>query len=279
MKDSKWFPGHMKKALEDIEEKQLKPADLILYVLDSRAPFSCINPLAEKIVHGKKIVYVFNKCDLADEKRTKQVADQFKAEGKSVVLVSANNQKFKKDIKSAIMSAMKDKLENRANKSINYVTKIIVLGVPNTGKSTLINLLCGSNKAKTGNIAGVTRFNTWQKVDDTMAMLDSPGILWPRFDGEATGNLAFIGCLSDKEFDMADMGYELMKKLFEILGNEFFEKFNILPKEDVEFIEIYDELCGEKNFKIKGGEIDYARAGKSFVDDFRAGKFGRITLE
>ena len=279
MKDSKWFPGHMKKALEDIEEKQLKPADLILYVIDSRAPFSCINPLAEKIVHGKKIVYVFNKCDLADEKRTKQVADQFKKEGKSVVLVSANNQKFKKDIKSAIMSAMKDKLENRANKSINYVTKIIVLGVPNTGKSTLINLLCGSNKAKTGNIAGVTRFNTWQKVDDTMAMLDSPGILWPRFEGETASNLAFIGCLSDKEFDMADMGYELMKKLFEILGNEFFEKFNISQKEDVEFIEIYDELCLKKNFKIKGGEIDYARAGKSFVDDFRAGKFGRITLE
>ena len=279
MKDSKWFPGHMKRALEDIEEKQLKPADLVLYVLDARAPFSCVNPLVSKIVHGKKIVYVFNKCDLADENRTKQIANQFRREGKNVVFVCANNQKFKKDIKNAILVEMKDKLENRANKNVNYILKVIVVGVPNTGKSTLINLLCGINKAKTGNIAGVTRLNSWQKVDDTMMLLDSPGILWPRFEGEMTSNLAFIGCLSDKEFDMADMGYELMKKLSELMDEAFYEKFGVEKKIDAEFIEIYDELCAKKNFKIKGGEIDYARAGKSFVDDFRAGKFGRITLE
>ena len=163
-------------------------------------------------------------------------------------------------------------------KGVNAVYKVIILGVPNTGKSTLINMLCGSKKAKTGNIAGVTRGNTWLKIDEMFTMLDTPGILWPRFKEELSHNLAFIGSLSDKEFDMDDMGYELMQVLCEKYPELISNKFGVEIKFD-EFIELYDKLCMKRGFVMRGNEIDYHRAGKTFVDEFRNGKFGRITLD
>lgn len=278
MKESKWFPGHMKSAMEDIEETKIKLADCILYVLDARAPFACINPFVDKIVHNKPIIYVLNKCDLADEERTKEIKKQFIENGKTIIETVASLATFRNSVKNAIKSVLSEKMARNKQKGVNAVYKVIILGVPNTGKSTLINMLCGSKKAKTGNIAGVTRGNTWLKIDEMFTMLDTPGILWPRFKEELSHNLAFIGSLSDKEFDMDDMGYELMQVLCEKYPELISNKFGVEIKFD-EFIELYDKLCMKRGFVMRGNEIDYHRAGKTFVDEFRNGKFGRITLD
>lgn len=278
MKESKWFPGHMKSAMEDIEETKIKLADCILYVLDARAPFACINPFVDKIVHNKPIIYVLNKCDLADEERTKEIKKQFIENGKTIIETVASSATFRNSVKNAIKSVLSEKMARNKQKGVNAVYKVIILGVPNTGKSTLINMLCGSKKAKTGNIAGVTRGNTWLKIDEMFTMLDTPGILWPRFKEELSHNLAFIGSLSDKEFDMDDMGYELMQVLCEKYPELISNKFGVEIKFD-EFIELYDKLCMKRGFVMRGNEVDYHRAGKTFVDEFRNGKFGRITLD
>lgn len=273
-----WFPGHMKSAMEDIEETKIKLADCILYVIDARAPFACINPFVDKIVHHKPIIYVLNKCDLADDERIKEIKKQFIENGKTVIETVANSANFRNGVKNAIKSVLSEKIARNKQKGVNIVYKVLVLGVPNTGKSSLINMLCGSKKAKTGNIAGVTRGNTWLKIDEMFTMLDTPGILWPRFKEELSHNLAFIGSLSDKEFDMADMGYELMQLLCEKYPNLIETKFGIKIEYE-EFLEFYDKLCAKRGFIMRGGDVDYHRAGKTFVDEFRNGKFGKITLD
>ncbi len=278
MKDSKWFPGHMKNAMTDIEETKIKLADCILYVLDSRAPYACMNPFVDKIVHNKPIIYVLNKIDLSDDDRTQEIKQDFISKGKTVITVSANSNQFRNSVKNAIKTVLAEKIERNKQKGVNATYKVIILGVPNTGKSTLINMLCGSKKAVTGNIAGVTRVNSWLKIDEMFTMLDTPGILWPRFHEELSHNLAFIGCLSDKEFDMTDMGFELMQLVYEKYPDLVKAKYDI-DYDREEFIEIYDQLCEKRGFIMRGREIDYHRAGKTFVDDFRAGKLGKITLD
>ena len=278
MKDIKWFPGHMKNALSDIEYNRIKIVDAILYVLDSRAPFSCLNPNVNKIVHGKPIIYVFNKIDLADEKRIGEIQKEFKESGKKSIIVSSNNAVFRNDVKNALKDILSEKIARKCEKNINITYKVLVLGVPNTGKSTLINMLCGSKKANTGNIAGVTRVNTWLKIDDMFTMLDTPGVLWPKFDEGISRNLAYIGCLSDKEFDMADLGYEIMQIINEKYPENLKQKFDVNFDYE-EFIELYDRFCIKRGFIMRKNEIDYTRAGKAFIDDFRAGRLGRITIE
>lgn len=274
----KWFPGHMKKALDDIEDNKIKLADVILYVLDSRAPLSCMNPNVQKIVHNKPIIFVFNKFDLADERRVAEIQKQFSAENKVSIIVNATSSAFKQNVKNALKFVLKEKIERNKSKNLRATYKVLVLGVPNTGKSTLINMLSGTKKAKTGNIAGVTKVNNWIKIDDDFLLLDTPGVLWPSFDDAISRNLAYVGSLSDKEFDLADLGFELMKIIYEKYPDNLKQKFDV-DYEFNEFVDLYDRFCKKRGFIIRGGEIDYNRAGKSFVDDFRAGKFGRITLD
>jgi ribosome biogenesis GTPase A len=274
----KWFPGHMKKALDDIEDNKIKLADVILYVLDSRAPFSCLNPNVQKIVHGKPIIYVFNKFDLADENRVKEIQKQFESEGKTTIIVNATSSSFKTTVKLALKNVLKEKIERNKNKGISATYKVLVLGVPNTGKSSLINMLSGERKATTGNIAGVTKVNKWIKIDDNFMLLDTPGVLWPKFDDEISRNLAYVGSLSDKEFDLSDLGFELMRIIYEKYPENLKQKFDVDFSFE-EFIELYDRFCLKRGFIMRKNEIDYNRAGKQFIDDFRAGKFGKITLE
>lgn len=278
MKEVKWFPGHMKNALADIEANKIKLADAILYVLDSRAPFSCMNPNITKITHGKPIIYVFNKIDLADEKRVLEIQKEFKDQKKFSIIANAKDINYKFEVKNALRLALRDKIERNAKKGVNATYKVLVLGVPNTGKSALINLLSGERKTRASNIAGVTRFNQWIKIDENFVLCDTPGVLWPKFDEIISRNLAYIGCLSDKEFDLSDLGYELMETIYEMYPENLQEKFDVDFKFDA-FLELYDRLCIKRGYIMRGNEIDYTRAGKSFIDDFRAGKFGNITLE
>lgn len=277
-KNLKWFPGHMKSALEDIEDNKIKLADVILYVLDARAPFSCMNPNVNKIVHNKPIIYVFNKMDLADDRRVAEIQKEFIESGKTTILVSSNNSNFKNAVKSALKTVLKEKIERHKEKQMTATYKVLVLGVPNTGKSTLINMLAGVKKATTGNIAGVTRVNQWIKIDEMFMLLDTPGVLWPKFDDGLSRNLAYVGSLSDKEFDMTDLGFELMQILFEKYPNIIKEKYDV-DFDFEEFIELYDRICLKRGFIMRGNEIDYERAGRTFITEFRNGKFGKITLE
>ncbi len=277
-KNLKWFPGHMKSALEDIEDNKIKLADVILYVLDARAPFSCMNPNVNKIVHNKPIIYVFNKMDLADDRRVAEIQREFIESGKTTILVSSNNATFKNAVKTALKTVLKEKIERHKEKQMTATYKVLVLGVPNTGKSTLINMLAGVRKATTGNIAGVTRVNQWIKIDDMFMLLDTPGVLWPKFDDGLSRNLAYVGSLSDKEFDMTDLGFELMQILFEKYPNIVKEKYDV-DFQFEEFIELYDRICLKRGFIMRGNEIDYERAGRTFITEFRNGKFGKITLE
>ena len=277
-KNLKWFPGHMKSALEDIEDNKIKLADVILYVLDARAPFSCMNPNVNKIVHNKPIIYVFNKMDLADDRRVAEIQKEFIESGKTTILVSSNNATFKNAVKTALKTVLKEKIERHKEKQMTATYKVLVLGVPNTGKSTLINMLAGVRKATTGNIAGVTRVNQWIKIDDMFMLLDTPGVLWPKFDDGLSRNLAYVGSLSDKEFDMTDLGFELMQILFEKYPNIIKEKYDV-NFDFEEFIELYDRICLKRGFIMRGKEIDYERAGRTFITEFRNGKFGKITLE
>ena len=278
MRELKWFPGHMKSALEDIEDNKIKLADVILYVIDSRAPMACMNPNIKKITHGKPIVYLFNKIDLADEKKIAAIRKTFTEEGKISITSSAKDMQSKIEIKDALRKVLKDKIERNMLKQVRATYKVLVLGVPNTGKSSIINLLCGERKAKTSNIAGVTRANQWIKMSDEFMVCDTPGVLWPKFDEIISKNLAYVGCLSDKEFDYADMGYELMNIIYETYPNNLKEKFDVNYNYET-FLEIYDQFCIKRGFIMRKNEIDYQRAGKTFIDDFRAGKFGRITLD
>lgn len=189
----KWFPGHMKSALDDIEENKIKLVDVILYVLDARAPFSCLNPNVNRIVHNKPVIYVFNKSDLADPSRANEIIAEFETNGKICTLCSANDSSFKITIRKVLEKALHEKIERNKQKKINATYKVLVLGVPNTGKSSIINLLSGSKKAKTGNIAGVTRVNQWVRIDDNFVLLDTPGVLWPKFDEGLSVNLAYVG--------------------------------------------------------------------------------------
>ncbi len=277
-KNLKWFPGHMKSALEDIEDNKIKLADVILYVLDARAPYSCMNPNVNKIVHNKPIIYVFNKMDLADDRRISEIQKEFIDSGKTTILVSSNNANFKNAVKSALKTVLKEKIERHKAKEMTATYKVLVLGVPNTGKSTLINMLAGTKKAHTGNIAGVTRVNQWIKIDEMFMLLDTPGVLWPKFDDGLSRNLAYVGSLSDKEFDMVDLGFELMQILYEKYPEKLKEKFDV-DYEFEEFIELYDRICLKRGFIMRGKEIDYERAGKTFITEFRNGKFGKATLE
>ena len=277
-KNLKWFPGHMKSALEDIEDNKIKLADVILYVLDARAPFSCMNPNVNKIVHNKPIIYVFNKMDLADDRRVAEIQKEFIESGKTTILVSSNNATFKNAVKTALKTVLKEKIERHKEKQMTATYKVLVLGVPNTGKSTLINMLAGVRRATTGNIAGVTRVNQWIKIDDMFMLLDTPGVLWPKFDDGLSRNLAYVGSLSDKEFDMTDLGFELMQILFEKYPNIIKEKYDV-DFDFEEFIELYDRICLKRGFIMRGNEIDYERAGRTFITEFRNGKFGKITLE
>ncbi|MBR7172458.1 MAG: 50S ribosome-binding GTPase [Clostridia bacterium] len=221
---------------------------------------------------------MFNKMDLADDRRIAEIQKEFIDSGKTTILVSSNNANFKNAVKSALKTVLKEKIERHKAKEMTATYKVLVLGVPNTGKSTLINMLAGTKKAHTGNIAGVTRVNQWIKIDEMFMLLDTPGVLWPKFDDGLSRNLAYVGSLSDKEFDMVDLGFELMQILYEKYPEKLKEKFDV-DYEFEEFIELYDRICLKRGFIMRGKEIDYERAGKTFITEFRNGKFGKATLE
>ena len=272
-----WYPGHMKKTRELIQEN-LKAVDLVIEIVDSRIPVSSRNPVIDEIVSGKPRIIVLGKADLADEEETARWADALsKSEG--VRRVMALNLQSGENIKKLLKALEAEQKKRDEAKSVKRPLRIMIVGVPNVGKSSLINRLTGKRSAQTGDKPGVTKGKQWLTLSNGMQLLDTPGILWPKFEDPQVGlDLAFCGSIKDDIIGVQDLGYELIK----VLGSEYPDMLKERYKLDdisEEAIENMDNIALKRGFILSGKRIDYERTARAVLDEFRGGKIGRITLE
>ena len=273
-----WFPGHMKKTLEEMQ-KNVKLCDCLIYVLDARLPKSSLNPQIDKIVGHKPILYVLNKADLADDNKTKKFVEEFKQQGKHVISLVSSGASARAKLLAALEELLAEKIAKNNQKQINALYKVMVIGVPNTGKSSIINAMATKAKAITGNKAGVTKSTQWVRCGINIALLDTPGTLWPKLeDKDVSLKLAFSGAIKDDVLDVEELGLELVRFLINLEPQKMEARYGCWNKDD-ELITIYDGFCKKRGYILRGGEIDYLRAGKGFLDDFRSGRVGKITLD
>ena len=277
MEKINWFPGHMQKALR-MMEAEAKNVDALIYVLDSRAPFACLNPEFVRIIGSKPILYVLNKIDLADEKKIKEIKTKLPGENKLVIELNSTASGAIGLVTSSLNALCKATIEKYKNKGVNYFVRAMVLGVPNCGKSTLVNNLCGSKKAITGNKPGVTKGKQWVKLSNNIEILDTPGTLWPNLidEGEAR-KLAFIGSIKDDVVEVEQLSIFLLEALLKTYPKELEERFSV-QVENKTPLEIMEEIAERRKYVVRGGEIDYERTAKAILDDFRKGRIGKITL-
>lgn len=277
MEKINWFPGHMQKALR-MMESEAKNVDALIYVLDSRAPFACLNPEFVRIIGSKPILYVLNKIDLADEKKIKEIKTKLPGENKLVIELNSTASGAIGLVTSSLNALCKATIEKYKNKGVNYFVRAMVLGVPNCGKSTLVNNLCGSKKAITGNKPGVTKGKQWVKLSNNIEILDTPGTLWPNLidEGEAK-KLALIGSIKDDVVEVEQLSLFLLEALIKAYPKELEERFSV-QVENKTPLEIMEEIAERRKYVVRGGEIDYERTAKAILDDFRKGRIGKITL-
>lgn len=275
--DINWYPGHMTKAIRMIEEN-LKLIDVIIYVLDSRAPYSCINPDFNKLIGTKPIVYVLNKADLGSRSEINLWLNYLSTSNTAAVAIDSTASKSANVIGELTKKLCSEKLKRMKEKGINYSLKAMVLGVPNSGKSTLINNLAGSGKTLTGNKPGVTRGKQWVRVNEYFDVLDTPGTLYPKLtDQNIARHLAYLGSIKDEVVDTFSLSCELIKELNETDPNIIINRYDIQPTYDL----LKDlELIGKKRgYVLKGNEIDIERAANAVLEDFRKGRLGALTLD
>ncbi len=269
-----WFPGHMTRAMRMMEE-QVKLCDGIVYVLDARSPFACINKKLNGLFGNRPIVYLLNKSDLVEAHELKKIVAQFESENKRVLAVVGTNEKSIKPLYDIIYQSLAEKVEKYRQKGIKRPLRIMVAGLPNTGKSTIINLLCGGKKARTGDKAGVTKDKQWIKVKD-LEFLDTPGTTPPSFENQTLAEyLAFIGSINDDILDFQELSFMLIKYLKQNYPNAIKNTYGI-DIEDKTEIEIFELIGKKRGMMRKGGEVDEERCGKTIITDLRSGKLGKI---
>lgn len=276
-----WFPGHMIKALR-VMEKEVKNIDIILYVLDARAPLACLNPEFNKIIKNKPILFILNKIDIADNVKIEKekIEDcllNYFSNKVDIVKLNSTMSGAKKIILQKINYLCREKIEKNASKNINAYIRGMVVGVPNCGKSTLINNLCGKGKTITGDKPGVTRGKQWVNVEKNIQILDTPGTLYPNLENQQFAKfLAYIGSIKDEVVDINELACDFIsdieKQYGTILNNRYQVELLGLPFEKIQQIAI------KKNLLIKGGEIDFDRTCFMIIDDFRKGRLGNLTL-
>lgn len=273
-----WFPGHMTKALRTMEQ-EIKTIDFVIYVLDARAPKSSVNPKFQELIGNKPIIYILNKIDLADGKITDEFKSYFTNKNSLCLALNCTQSGIISKIDAAAKTLCAPKIEKYKTKGLNAILRCMVLGVPNSGKSTLVNNLCGVGRAVTGNKPGVTKGKQWVRVTPTFEVLDTPGTLWPSFSEEWQGeDLALVGSIKDEVFDVGELALVLIEKLQKLYPNALSLRYNIQTQNKTA-LEIYEDIASTKKFMLKGGEIDYERTAKMIVDDFRKTRLGKITLE
>lgn len=277
MKTIQWFPGHMTKAMRMMEEN-VRLVDGVILVLDARAAFACVNKKLEKLFENKPVVYAVNKSDLVDKADAARICAAFAAEGKAAAAVCLTDKKTVSRLYEKILSALKDKLERNRAKGVYKPLRIMVAGIPNTGKSTLINAFAGAKKAVTGDKAGVTKGKQWIKLEG-LELLDTPGTMPPSFDDQTYAkHLAYIGSINDDILDFEELTLELLGELAKNRPSALEAKYGITDF-GVPPLELYEQVCRRRGFLLRGGEYDYERCAKAVVDDFRKGRMGKIALE
>lgn len=274
-----WFPGHMTKARRKIAE-QLKLIDAVAEVVDARIPVSSRNPDLKDIIGDKPHIILLNKCDMADDAATKKWIEYYKNQGIYAIPLDCKSGKGISAFKDTVKTVLADKLESyRAKGMVGKPLRVMVVGIPNVGKSSFINRIAGGSRAKVENRPGVTRGNQWFSVDKELELLDTPGVLWPKFDDNTVGeHLAFTGAVSDRIIDTELLAMRLLELLIPLYPNLLDERYKIsdFPEDS------YDALCllGKKRgMVIRGGETDTERAANMLLEEYRNCKIGKITLE
>lgn len=275
-----WFPGHMAKTRRLIKES-LPLVDGVVEIVDARVPSSSRNPELDGIIKNKPRIILLNKCDVANPTATKIWLKYFKEKGYSALAVDCKSGKGLNNFEAVIKTALSDVVKRNEEKGMkNKPLRLMVVGIPNTGKSSFINRMGKNSKAKVADKAGVTRQNQWFTVGNGIELLDTPGVLWPKFDDPEVGDkLAFIGSVKDEVTDKETLTCRLLESLAKTKPEAIEERYKISVDSSMQGWEILDLIGRKRGFLIKGGEIDYERTSVIVADEFRAGKLGRITLE
>lgn len=273
-----WYPGHMTKAKRQMQE-DLKLIDLIIELVDARVPLSSRNPDIDQLGQNKSRLILLNKADLADERQNEAWKEYFQSKGFHVVKVDSRNGAGMKIIQNVIQEACKEKIERDRRRGIkNRPIRAMVAGIPNVGKSTFINTFAGKACAKTGNRPGVTKGKQWIRLNKNVELLDTPGILWPKFEDQEVGiRLAFVGSIKDDILNMEELALKLIDYLKERYTGLLEKRYGI--SEAGNAVEILGDIAKARGCLKKGEELDYTKASGLLFDDFRGGKIGRITLE
>ena len=273
-----WYPGHMTKAKRQMQE-DLKLIDLIIELVDARIPLSSRNPDIDELGKNKARLILLNKSDLADERYNEQWSAYFQKKGFYVVKVNAKSGAGLKSIQGVIQEACKAKIERDRRRGIkNRPIRAMVVGIPNVGKSTFINSYAGKACAKTGNKPGVTKGKQWIRLNKTLELLDTPGILWPKFEDQQVGlHLAMIGSINDEILNVEELALSVIDYLTAEYPGTLEKRFGFEGMTDR--VEILGEIARVRGCLKKGNELDYEKAARLLMDDFRSGKLGRITLE
>ena len=273
-----WYPGHMTKAKRQMQE-DLKLIDLIIELVDARIPLSSRNPDIDELGKNKARLILLNKSDLADERYNEQWSAYFQKKGFYVVKVNAKSGAGLKSIQGVIQEACKAKIERDRRRGIkNRPIRAMVVGIPNVGKSTFINSYAGKACAKTGNKPGVTKGKQWIRLNKTLELLDTPGILWPKFEDQEVGKrLAFIGSIKDEILNLEELSLELLDYIRTNYPGLLNTRYSI--EEEGTPVSLLEAVADKRKCLIRGQEIDYAKAAGIVMEEFRNGKIGRITLE
>ena len=273
-----WYPGHMTKAKRQMQE-DVKLIDLIIELVDARVPLSSRNPDIDEIGKNKARLILLNKADLADEAQNEAWKAYFQEKGFYVVKVDSRNGSGMKLVQNVIQEACREKTERDRKRGIkNRPIRAMVAGIPNVGKSTFINTFAGKACAKTGNKPGVTKGKQWIRLNKNVELLDTPGILWPKFEDQEVGKrLAFIGSVKDEILNMEELALELISYLCQNYPGALAKRYNIT--EEGQPVELLGEIARVRGCLKKGEELDYTKATGILFEEFRSGKIGRITLE
>lgn len=287
-----WYPGHMAKTIKQIEE-DLKLIDVVVEILDARIPVSSQNPEIKKIIQNKKRIVILNKSDLADEKENIKWVKYFEKNGIPAILCNSNTGDGINKITIKINELMEEEKEKAATKGrIGKIIRIMIIGIPNVGKSSLINRIAKRNTAQVGNKPGVTKQKQWIRLSNNIEMLDTPGVLWPKFESEEIAlNLSYTGTIKSEILEETEIAYNLTKYLVENNIENLIEKYNI-SKQDVidtlennryeeneKIVEIMSIIGKRRGAIIKGANVDLCKVSKIILDDFKNGKLGKITIE
>ena len=286
-----WYPGHMTKTKKEIIDN-LKLIDVVVEILDSRIPISSQNPDIAEITKNKKKIIVLNKTDLADEKQNILWIKHFEKQGIKAILTDSNQGKGIQDVIKEIENIMQNEIEQLNNKGrTGKKIRVMILGIPNVGKSSFINRIVKSKKLEVGNKPGVTRKKQWISINEKIDLLDTPGVLWPKFESEQVAlNLAYIGSIKDDILEQTEIAYQLLKFLINNYKQNIVKRYNItneyiddtLLQDQPENFNIYEimlEIGKKRGAIISGGNIDEEKTAKIIIDDFRKGELGRITIE